>query len=59
MVLCEVLNGWVVNWAWVELYESCSDQYLWMKLLAWYGRIDAWAGECVAEIRVLCASNGL
>lgn len=39
---------------WVGV-ESCSDQYLWMRFMAWYGRIGAWAGECVAEIRVLCA----
>ena len=35
--------------------ESCSDQCLWMGFMAWYGRIGVWAGECVAEIRVLCA----
>lgn len=35
--------------------ESYSDQYLWMRFMAWYGRIGVWAGECVAEIRVLCA----
>ena len=23
--------------------------------MAWYGRIGAWAGERVAEIKVLCA----
>ena len=38
---------------WVGV-ESCSDQYLWMRFMAWYGRIGAWASECVAEIRVLC-----
>ena len=43
---------------WVSV-ESCSDQYLWMRFMAWYGRIGVWAGECVAEIRFLRASNGL
>ena len=56
MVLCEVLNG--VGGEWVG-GESCSDQYLWMRFMAWYGRIGVWADECVAEIRVLCANNGL
>ena len=55
MVLCEVLNGWD---EWVG-GESCSDQYLWMRFMAWYESIGVWAGECVAEIRFLRASNGL
>ena len=43
---------------WVSV-ESCSGQYLWMRFMAWYGRIGVLADERVAEIRVLCANNGL
>ena len=39
---------------WVGV-ESRSDQYLWMRFMAWCGRIGVWADECVAEIKVLCA----